>query len=330
MFFVSKPVSFSLELDEMVVSTTNTNNVADGLINRDYWTGINGSRLTNLTNQANYPNTPTNSDLLGGGMEALGWAGSANVGGYERYGDNYGQRLYGYIIPQTTGDYTFWIASDDDSEFSLSTSSSPSGTIRTCWINGWTQPHNYSVVSGEIGGSKQKSSSIHLVAGQAYYFELLQKEGYGGDHVSVAWSTNSSINPSSTNIIPASVLSSSVAGSGVISDGKINRDYWTGIGGSRLTDLTNHANYPNTPTNSDLLGSGLEALGWAGSANAGGYERYGDNYGQRLYGYIIPVATGDYTFWIASDDDSELSLSTTSSAAAMSRICWINGWTQAA
>ena len=35
-----------------------------------------------------------------------------------------------------------------------------------------------------------------------------------------------------------------------------------------------------------------------------------DNYGTRLRGYLCPAVSGNYTFWIASDDNGELWLST--------------------
>ncbi len=35
--------------------------------------------------------------------------------------DNYSARITGYIVPAETGDYTFYVASDDGSEFWLST-----------------------------------------------------------------------------------------------------------------------------------------------------------------------------------------------------------------
>ena len=192
------------------------------------------------------------------------------------------------------------------------------------------RPHNYSVVSGDIGGSKQKSTPIHLVAGQAYYFEVLQKEGGGGDHVSVAWSTNTNITPTSVNIIPASVLSSTLTGapSGGARNGLVKRDYWTGISGTLLTNLTNHSNFPNSPSGSDLISSGLEAVGWVGSANVGGTSNWSDNYGQKLFGYIVPTTTGNYTFWIASDDYSRFSLSSDGTVGNLASACWIDGWTQ--
>ena len=195
-------------LDNLLLSSgSSSGGNPDGLVNRDYWTGISGVSVTDLTNHANYPDNPTGSDLLGGGLEALGWDGSANVGGKTNWGDSYGQHLTGYIIPATSGNYTFWIASDDHSQFSISSNESAANLAIKCSVGGWTSQYLFTKYSG------QKSAPVALIAGQPYYFEVLQKEHGGGDHVSVAWSTDAGITPTAADIVPASVLSSSLTGS---------------------------------------------------------------------------------------------------------------------
>ena len=47
----------------------------------------------------------------------------------------------------------------------------------------------------------------------------------------------------------------------------------------------------------------------------------GENYGCRIRGYVHPPATGAYTFWIASDDEGELWLSTDDTPAKKQKIC---------
>ena len=97
--------------------------------------------------------------------------------------------------------------------------------------------------------------------------------------------------------------------------GCVLREYWTGIGGSTVADLTGNPNYPNTPSGSDQLTSFEAPTNW------------GDNYGQRLRAYVTAPATGAYTFWIASDDASELWLSTDDSPANVRRIAYVSSWT---
>ena len=53
----------------------------------------------------------------------------------------------------------------------------------------------------------------------------------------------------------------------------------------------------------------------------------GDAYGQRLRGFVVPPATGDYRFWIASDNSSALYLSPDDQPAHKAAIASVTGWT---
>jgi len=46
----------------------------------------------------------------------------------------------------------------------------------------------------------------------------------------------------------------------------------------------------------------------------------------RMTTWIMPPTTGDYNFWLTSDDDSRVWLSTDDTAANRTMICWIDGW----
>src|SRR5207302_3593513 len=52
-----------------------------------------------------------------------------------------------------------------------------------------------------------------------------------------------------------------------------------------------------------------------------------DHYGQRLRAFVVPPVSGAYTFWISSDDSSELLLSSDENSNNVSRIAWVNVWT---
>ncbi|HVY70085.1 MAG TPA: PA14 domain-containing protein, partial [Verrucomicrobiae bacterium] len=97
--------------------------------------------------------------------------------------------------------------------------------------------------------------------------------------------------------------------------GGILQEVFAGIPGSSIVDLTNAPAYPDSPTSTNVL-SLFEA-----PANVD------DNYGQRIRGYVIPPQTGAYLFWIASDDQSELYLSTDDSATRKILIANVNNWT---
>ena len=97
-------------------------------------------------------------------------------------GSDYSRRLTGYLKPQVTGDYTFWVAGDDDCRLYLSGDGSASNKVLIGEVNGYT-----SYQSWDSQGS-QKSPVIPLEAGKVYWLEAQQTEGGGGDHLSVAWS----------------------------------------------------------------------------------------------------------------------------------------------
>ena len=51
----------------------------------------------------------------------------------------------------------------------------------------------------------------------------------------------------------------------------------------------------------------------------------GDEYGSRMKGWLEPIVTGYYVFWIASDDSGELWVSTDSDPANKVRACYTPG-----
>ncbi|MHC4159859.1 MAG: lamin tail domain-containing protein, partial [Planctomycetota bacterium] len=140
-----------------------------GTILREFWTGIVGSSVSDLTSNVNYPDNPTGSSEPTLFEAPENWA------------DNYGTRMQGFLHPNTSGDYTFWIASDDSSELWLSTDADPANKSMIAYVPGWTDPHEWNKFA------EQQSSSITLAAGQKYYIEALHVEGTGGDNVAVTW-----------------------------------------------------------------------------------------------------------------------------------------------
>jgi hypothetical protein len=126
--------------------------------------------------------------------------------------DHYSARVSGYLHPPTTGDYTFYIASDDDGELFLSTDESPANKRRIARVQGYTSPRQW-----DKYGS-QKSSPIRLEAGKRYYIEAVHDEGTGGDHLAVAYSGPGF----ELTVIPGKQLSESAAGK----RGSVLREVW--------------------------------------------------------------------------------------------------------
>ncbi len=121
------------------------------------------------------------------------------IDGPVNYANNYYSRMSGYIFPDETGDYTFYIASDDNSELWLSTDATKANLTNICHVNNWTS-HNQWTREGN-----QQSAPIALQAGNVYYFEAYHREGGGGDNCSVGWEKPST--PGSINVIGSAYIS---------------------------------------------------------------------------------------------------------------------------
>ncbi len=154
---------------------------------REVFQGIGGSAVPDLTNNVNFPTNPTTANLVTDYFEAP-----------SNFDENYGQRMRGLLIPPLTGNYVFWIASDDQSVLYLSTDETPLHSTLIASVSSWTGVREWTKEAG------QQSAPIPLTAGRRYYIEALHKEGASGDNLSVRWQL-----PSGTmeEPIPASRLS---------------------------------------------------------------------------------------------------------------------------
>lgn len=284
--FFNKPGVSIVSLMIIIMTQAFSSN-AQGLL-REYWSGVSGTSVSNLTGNANYPNTPTSRNVI------TVFEGPINTA------DNYGTRIRGYVVPPTTGSYTFWISSDDNSELWLSTSADPAGKALIASVTGYTNSREWTKFTS------QQSTARTLTAGQRYYIEVLHKDGTGGDNVAVGWQ-GPGITGDTERPIPASRLVPYEAG--------LLREVWTGISGSSVSNLTSSPNYPSTPNQS------LTIYSFEGPVNSA------DNYGARIRGYVVPPTTGSYTFWISSDDNSELWLSTNADPASKALIASVTGYT---
>ena len=171
-------------LDLTVIATPNS-------VTREVWLNVPGTNVSDIPSLT--PATVTN--LLG------------TLEGITDFGDNFGERIRGYLTAPATGNYYFWIAAGDSAELWISNDAEPANKVRRAFVLPsanpspppayGTAPRQWNLQPG------QKSPWLALAAGQRYYVEILHKAGVGaGDNFSVVWLQD----PTGTNTTPNSVV----------------------------------------------------------------------------------------------------------------------------
>jgi len=119
----------------------------------------------------NYPYRPSGSDIRSSFEAPSNW------------GEYHLTRMRGYLHPPLAGKYTFWIASDNSSELWLSSDDEPKKAKRIAFIKAgdWVKEHEWSHFPS------QRSESITLSAGKAYYIEAISEQLQLDENLAVAW-----------------------------------------------------------------------------------------------------------------------------------------------
>src|SRR5204863_2437491 len=133
--------------------------IGRGWVAFEAFTNITGTPVDNLINAAKFPNSPDATLLLNSFSTPNGYA------------ENYGARVTGWFYPPATGDYRFFLRSDDASRLYFN----PEGAAV---VNGST---GATPIAEETGccdafhdpGSPETSEIIHLTNNVPYYIEAL-------------------------------------------------------------------------------------------------------------------------------------------------------------
>ncbi|MBC8096435.1 MAG: DUF1800 family protein, partial [Akkermansiaceae bacterium] len=189
---------------QVIVSATNSSGSGAALVNlqvldtgsavtREVWTNVAGVNLADIP-----VNTPAQLSQSLGALE-----------GVTDYGENYAERIRGYITIPTTGNYYFWIAGSDSAELWISNDEEPVNKVRRAGVlptvNPGAPPANGTASRQWNVQANQKSPWLALVAGQKYYLEVLHKAGAGtNENWAVGWRLDST----GTNTIPSGVVPS--------------------------------------------------------------------------------------------------------------------------
>ena len=213
-------------------------------------------------------------------------SGSPNA---EQLGNDYfSVRWTGWIEVPATETYTFTTRTDDGVRLWVSDQ---------LLINKWIPQ-----------SPTEHSGSITLEAGRRYPLVMEFYEQAGGAVAQLSWQS-----PSLAKQIVSSnylwLVEKAPEAQGIL------REWWLGISGTSLGLLRGSANYPHAPSGSEIMTNFFEGpVNWA------------DNYGTRMRGYFVAPETGSYRFYLATDDDGELWLSSDENPAGAARIAYISGW----
>lgn len=330
---------------------TNGDGLADwigvpGYLSADEWHDLPGSGLADLFGSQAFYGQPDDSYYL------------PSVHADTDIADDYGIRLRGTIKAPYTGAYRFWIAGEGESVLHLSSDATPFNRRRIAAVA------TSSAVEGWDDTPGQKSALINLVEGQEYYIEVLMKAGTGADHLAVAWEyfnqarqvipgavlksfvphpddqdddgmldsweTQVGLNTNDngfTNLNQSAYLDPDndglrtfeeyfYTGSPFQSGGNIGFlefDVWNGLPGTTVRDFVHSTAFASVP----------DTRSWVGASTSG----WGSNYGGRLRGTVTPTESGDYHFYVAGDDASELWLSPNASRFDKRRVAWTSSKT---
>lgn len=321
------------------------NSTGSGMVYLEMYAGVAGASVADLQANQNFPASPSSSMLYTGGLKLP-----------ENVDDNYGQRVRALVTPAVSGDYTFYVASNNSSEVYLSTDSDPANSVLVASVSDYTQSQEFS------NSGTQRSEPLSLEAGQSYYIEILHKEGSASDHLTVAWQlpgdkvrviganflspvgiandadydglddswelqySGGDLNVFNaledtdgdglSNLLEAANNTNPLEDNTPDSSGLVLREIWFDAWGSNLSDLYAETHYPDYPDMREYL-TKLETP-----------NEFADGYGEVVRGYIEAPFDGDYTFSVAGSHDVELFLSTSEDVASATLIAGFNGITE--
>jgi len=285
------------------------------------WDNIPGSDVTDLTNSMYYVYPDVNyysyNDSWIGNNNSFWWPQTSPDA------NDYGMRFRGRLCVPMTADYTFYMVSDDQAKFYLNTSpgfdlvTEGNLLITSAYASGQTP----------VNIERGSNTTVHLIGGSQYYFEVFLKESGGGDYLGLGWmgptigdgNTPTLIDRQYLTPVPRvpPVMEAACNGTGPIVE------FWRfintlfGITGSGQTDLTKFMTtvVPNSAPMEQYYPN-----------QAYSYVNKWDNYGSNMRALVCAPYTGNYTFYIVSDDASQLFLSPDDNPSNKVKIAQVNSW----
>ena len=154
---------------------------------RKVYRGIPGTFVTDLTSHPKFINDQPDEVTYVSSFEDTTPSDTNLINEY------FGVQLSGYLTAPVTGNYDFYIASDNEGMLFLSTDETPAHKVMIAREPEWNVQRDWLGLDRRDTNAPQNRSTtlfpggIPLVAGRQYYIEALSKEHDGGNHVSVTW-----------------------------------------------------------------------------------------------------------------------------------------------
>ena len=145
----------------------------DGVLKLSIWDGITGTDVAAIFDDGRYPNDP---DFVG---PLFSFNTRDLLPGNGR--NNFGGEIEGWITPAESGDYDFFLRSDDASELWISSDDKEAN------LEFQAEEVGCCGAFQEVGDDRTTFQPISMVAGRKYFVQVLYKEGGGGDFAQVAW-----------------------------------------------------------------------------------------------------------------------------------------------
>ncbi|MFP4679320.1 MAG: PA14 domain-containing protein, partial [Chitinispirillaceae bacterium] len=137
-----------------------------GKLTAEFYEGIFGFRVEDMLRSNSYPDNPSRVEELYS-FEVRDVDNSSGI------------RFRGYLHPPRSGDYRFFLVSDDQSQVYLSRDDSPHGKRLIV-----EEKYFHSL---DRWNGCPRSEEIHLEADEVYYIEVLYKQGLLGGHIQLGW-----------------------------------------------------------------------------------------------------------------------------------------------
>ncbi|MDA0750844.1 MAG: PA14 domain-containing protein [Verrucomicrobia bacterium] len=167
----------------------------EGILTFKAWFNIGGTPVVGLFDDGRYPN---DWDFMGPVFSF----NSRDIFPNDS-NNNYGAVIEGWITPEETGEYDFFLRSDDASELWISTDDDEANLQFQAEEPGCCNAFL------EVGADQTTFTPISMTAGRKYFIQVLYKEGGGGDFAQVAWRNANDDTPAANlQPIPGKFLSS--------------------------------------------------------------------------------------------------------------------------